>query len=145
MNENKEIYNIVENFIKNDYKFGYSFDFKNTYEDIINYWNKWYINNQEDMIIKLLNANIDLDVNLNSKIQDELNIIFGAHFNSSDNHMILFYIAHSNNVLIKIKAINMRGKFNVPYWTLKLSNNKILEVMKVHNIKKNQISVLVYN
>lgn len=145
-NENNEIFSIVENFIKNDYKFGYSFEFINTYEDIINYWNIWYINNKEDDDSnKELLCNKNIESNLDSAIKDELEIIFNTHFNSSDNHMILFYISYSENILIKIKSIKTENKYECPYWTLKISNKKLLDTMKEHNIIKNQISVLIYN
>lgn len=142
---NEKIFEIFENFILNDYKFGYSIDFENSYDELINYWNYWFINNEYDGITKVLLTNLLNDFNLNPKYKDELDVIFRAHYNSSGNHMILFYKTYSKKILVKIKAPNVKNSNNIPFWTMLIESDKIKQLMKANNIKKDQMSVLVYN
>lgn len=140
--ENEKISEIILEFISNDYKFGYSFDFEFTYDHIINYWNYWYLREESDEIKKILGS---LKFPLDEKIINELDIIFRAHFNSSGDHMILFYLSHSDEVLIKLKTNAIKDKYKVPYWTVKISSKNIELLMKENKIKKNELSILVYN
>ena len=39
----------------------------------------------------------------------------------------------------------MGDKFKVPYWTIKISSQNIEKLMKQNKIKKNQLSILIYN
>ena len=87
----------------------------------------------------------ELKLPIDKKITDELDIIFRAHYNSSGNHMILFYLSYSDEVLIKLKTNILSDKFQIPYWTIKISSNNIEKLMKENKIKKNQLSILVYN
>ena len=82
---------------------------------------------------------------MDKEVTHELDIIFETHYNSSDNHMILFYIANSNNLLVKVKVNNIKSEFSIPYWTLRISNEIILEAIKKINVKSNNLCVLIYN
>ena len=140
--ENDKINDIILEFINNDYKFGYSFDYNFKYDHIINFWNFWYLREENEDLIEILDT---LDLKLDKKIIEELEIIFRAHYNSTGSHMILFYITHSDEVLIKLKTDILVDKFRVPYWTIKISSQNIEKLMKQNKIKKNQLSILVYN
>ena len=145
MDENKEIYNIVINFLNNNYRFGYSFEFKNSYEDIINYWSNWFSCKKNKISNKIIVPRTITNINLDKEVTHELDIIFETHYNSSDNHMILFYIANSNNLLVKVKVNNIKSEFSIPYWSLRISNEIILEAIKKINVKSNNLCVLIYN
>ena len=144
MDENKEIYSVVTKFINNNYRFGYSFKFNNSYEDIIRYWSNWFIcqENKENYGLNLPNS---ITSKLDLNVTDELEVIFKTHYNSCDNHMILFYKPTSNEILIKLKVNNTNSKYSIPYWTLKISNKEILEAIKENNIENDNLCVLVYN
>ena len=51
--------------------------------------------------------------------------------------MILFYITHSDEVLIKLKTNILVDKFQLPYWTIKISSHNIEKLMRQNKIKKN--------
>lgn len=140
--ENDKINDIILEFINSDYKFGYSLDYKFKYDHIINYWNFWFLKQENDDLTKILDT---LEMPLGKNISQELEIIFRAHYNSTGSHMILFYISHSDEVLIKLKTDLMGDKFKIPYWTIKISSQNIEKLMKENKIKKNQLSILVYN
>lgn len=142
---NEKIYEIYANFILKNYKFAYSIEFDGNYENIVNYWNKWFIENEYEGLTKKLLSSIVKYENINKSYIEELNTIFRAHYNSSDNHMIIFYISHSKKILVKIKAPNIKNENNIPFWTITISNENILKQMQMKNIVKGQLSVLVYN
>ena len=142
---NSKIYEILENFIQKDYKFSNSIEFKSDYDSIINYWNKWFIENEYNGITKMLLFNLLEDVYLEDSYIEELNTIFRAHYNSSGNHMILFYISNSKKILFKIKAPNVKNENNIPFWTIQITDKEVIKQMELKNIKKDKLLVLVYN
>ena len=75
MDENKEIYSVVTKFINNNYRFGYSFKFNNSYEDIIRYWSNWFIcqENKENYGLNLPNS---ITSKLDLNVTDELDLIY---------------------------------------------------------------------
>lgn len=141
--DNDKITKRIYNFIENDYKYAYSFEYeKNNYDDIINYWNEYYISQMNKNLLKF----IDLENNnkLDNDILEELNTIFSAHFNSSNDHMVIFYITHLDYLVIKLKYEDIDESI-MPYWTIKIESTKINGYMKELKIKKNELAVLVYN
>lgn len=141
MNDDK-ITDIIISFIENGYKYAYSFEYENNnYNDIINYWNEYYISQMNKNLLEFLEIKTH---KLNTKILEELNIIFSAHYNSSDNHMVIFYISHLDYLIIKLKYEDIEESI-MPYWTIKISSTKINDYMKLLKIKKNELAILVYN
>ena len=59
--------------------------------------------------------------------------------------MILFYLSHSEDILIKLKTDLLEDKLEIPYWTIKISSQNIEKLMKENKIKNNQLSILIYN
>ena len=97
---NDKIADIVIKFIENDYKYAYSFEYDdNNYDNIVNYWNEYYISQMNKDLLNFFDIKTNV---LSPKILDELNIIFSAHYNSSDNHMVIFYISHLDYLIIKL-------------------------------------------
>lgn len=141
MNDDK-ITDIIISFIENDYKYAYSFEYENNnYDDIISYWNEYYISQNNKNLLEFLDRKAN---KLNEKILEELNIIFSAHYNSSDNHMVIFYISHLDFLIIKLKYEDVEESI-MPFWTIKIASAKINNCMKLFNIKKNELAILVYN
>ena len=141
MNDDK-ITDIIISFLENNYKYAYSFEYENnSYDDIINYWNEYYISQMNKDLLYFLNIKSN---KLSTKILEELNIIFSAHYNSSDNHMVIFYISHLDYLIIKLKYEDMEETI-MPYWTIKIASTKINDYMKLLKIKKNELAILVYN
>ena len=139
---NDKIADIVIKFIENDYKYAYSFEYDdNNYDNIVNYWNEYYISQMNKDLLNFFDIKTNV---LSSKILDELNIIFSAHYNSSDNHMVIFYISHLDYLIIKLKYEDAEESI-MPFWTIKISSAKISNYMKLLNIKKNELAILVYN
>lgn len=140
--EKDKINEVILKLIKTDYKFGYSFDYNYKYEHIINYWNFWFLKEENNDMVEILD---NLNFSLDNKTNKELEIIFRAHYNSSGNHMILFYLSHSEDILIKLKTDLLEDKLEIPYWTIKISSQNIEKLMKENKIKNNQLSILIYN
>jgi len=139
---NDKIADIVIKFIENDYKYAYSFEYDdNNYDNIVNYWNEYYISQMNKDLLNFFDIKTNV---LSPKILDELNIIFSAHYNSSDNHMVIFYISHLDYLIIKLKYEDAEESI-MPFWTIKISSAKINNYMKLLNIKKNELAILVYN
>ena len=138
--DSEKINDIIVDFIEKDYKFGYSFNYNDDYEKIMNYWNYWFLNEQN------INSKIfqHLKCEINDDIKSELDTIFRAHYYSSDDHLVLFYKSHSKEIFIKLKTYKV-DNFGGPYWTIKISSEKLKKHMKDLNIKQNELSVLVYN
>ena len=85
--EKDKINEVILKLIKTDYKFGYSFDYNYKYEHIINYWNFWFLKEENNDMVEILD---NLNFSLDNKTNKELEIIFRAHYNSSGYDFILF-------------------------------------------------------
>ena len=58
--------------------------------------------------------------------------------------LVIFYISHLDHLLIKLKYDDIDESI-MPYWTIRIASDKIYNYMKLLNIKKNELAILVYN
>ena len=58
--------------------------------------------------------------------------------------MVIFYISHLDFLIIKLKYEDVEESI-MPFWTIKIASAKINNCMKLFNIKKNELAILVYN
>ena len=154
MNINKNIFYKIVDKINNGPKYKYSFLYRNFYSDLILYWSFWYINSlpKDHELYShncLLSDSPEEDFENESKLEEsekqELIPIFRAHKNSSDLHIVIFYMYNLNCMLVKIKDETILKDYETPFLNILIDDTELVKkIKKICNKDKTKLNILFY-
>tara|TARA_B110000971_G_C19969364_1_gene481793 strand:+ start:41 stop:478 length:438 start_codon:yes stop_codon:yes gene_type:complete len=144
MDDSSEAMERILEMISRDPVYISDFKLSKSYTDISNYWNYWLVSNTESF--NLLKAYFENKTIFNKNEKEELDTIFSAHFNSSDEHLILFYKNAEDDIFLKLKSEKVVNTLNIPYWSILLKDKEIKKVFKKYfkSKKKNIMNVMIF-